>query len=270
MTEISSAAVVDTFAFLVLTVPCTAILTLSSNAVWLFLLLSPGCVWLSKRSDETAGAKNKPKDSVIKQEWLNWFEISKLLAGVVGIVATNMLRGTYTLFSHLVIAGLLVVNMLEAIIKDVESLGGWPNALVGLVLLCLIPFNFEGEQRLVDYTLEKDICVFPLSIWWVMLYTTWNAAFSYGFNFSWSTRFMLLTPLIVSLAGFGEISSWLSARTLSLVLNMVFRAMELTRLYTPGASFLTGEHNSHNPQIRLGWGTLNLIGIINFLAIPAP
>jgi hypothetical protein len=107
---------------------------------------------------------------------------------------------------------------------------------------------------------KTGVFLFNLSRPWVLMYNSWNAAFSYGFNYSWSTRFMLVTALLVSNVILQEPRSWLGARVLSLTLNMVFRATETTHMYKPGQSFLTQtKAHLHNPLIRSYWGFVNAV-----------
>ena len=98
---------------------------------------------------------------------------------------------------------------------------------------------------------------------WVVLYTTWNAAFCYGAGFAWSFRLILVTPLIVA-ALLNEPNAWLGARTYSLVLNASFAWGERdSRIFTPGQSFVTKPEGepSTNQAWRMAWGVVNVVAV---------
>lgn len=135
----------------------------------------------------------------INKSWLNWFEITKLLSCILGLVVLHFYP------QHIQI--ILIINILEAIIKDKYLI----NSLFG----CLVIFILN-----------------PQSMLWVVLYSAWNALFTYTYGFSWSTRVQLLTPIIL-------FDMWIEARVYSLLLNMLMRATECVYLFQPGKSYLT-------------------------------
>jgi hypothetical protein len=191
--------------------------------------------------------------------WWNWFEVSKAAASVLGLVMVNGLRDTESASTaHQLVAGGLTINMLQAVVSDIRSgPGHWCNALAGVGLLAAIPWHPATTEFLTPF---PGLFHFSLSPWWVIGYTTWNAAFSYGFNYSWSTRMVLIAPMTVSYGILGQPSTWLGARCFSMCLNMTMRLSQLTYLYQPGESTLTaivGKTN-HNSLVRVVWGMINL------------
>lgn len=203
----------------------------------------------------------------MEARWRNWFEIAKLFGALVGIAAICVFqyRHEYSASSHYVLSRILVFNICEAILSDLQK--GWkhlPNAFAGCVLVARISFTAEpgsaAFEHLATAAATRMLCVFPLEWNWILLYTTWNAAFSFGGNFSWSTRFMLLAPTLTVLC-MGVKGAWLSARCVSLMLNMILRATETTDFYTPGRTALTFEPQTfvHNNHVHLMWSCLNAI-----------
>ena len=244
----------DALAFWAFTTPLTIVLAWYPYAPWIGLLAS------------VAMMKNG-KSKKFEKQWLNWFEIAKAvgaLAGVTAITAFQMQSFPYSTGWHNIFSTLLVVNILEAIIRDVQSgTGHLPNALAGFFLLLLIPdSHLFAEFR--DTSSSVGLLFFPLKKKWIILYTSWNAAFSFGFNFSWSTRLMLITAILASVIC-GNQAYWLHMRCISLTLNMLLRATRATYLYQPGCSFVTNrERAQHSVPVRAVWGGCNLALCIQY------
>lgn len=253
----------DISIFILLTTPFCYTFTVSEIVTWVSLLL--GTVGF------VGTTLLKASRLKVETRWLNWFEISKLVAGLLSLCCVHYFRsfgGTYTLESHLSVVVLLGVNMLEAIISDLtNSSPSVSNALAGTMLFCLCPFMLDDSHivSLQFDTYKSGIFLFPLTWSWILCYSSWNSAFSYGFNFSHSTRLMLLTSFIVSFFIIQRPESWLGTRTYVLMLNMLFRAHQFTYLYTPGQSVITqlvgqkdvDQRKKH--RVRIVWGWLNLL-----------
>lgn len=159
----------------------------------------------------------------INKKWLNWFEILKFISVIIGCFSLYF----YPEYKE----NILKINILEAILYD-KSLY---NKVSGVLLL----YYCEYEQ-----------------IFWILLYSTWNAAFSYGRNFNWTTRFILLIPLILYFMH----QDWLYTRCYSLLLNMILRSTEIIKYYDPkGKTFLTVDTPQHNEEKYKIWCTLNLV-----------
>jgi len=197
----------------------------------------------------------------VQKGWLNWFEIAKLLGGAFGLVVIQcerefVISKEYTV---VLIPLILVLNMLEAVVQDVLfGIFHFPNSIVGLCLMGLIPWELSTRAERVS-----DLHEFPLSTLWIISYSLWNANFSYGFNYSISTRIVLLSPLIISFFVFKKIQTWLASRCISMMLNMLFRASSFTYLYDPNRSQVTtvNTFRSHNESL------IFLVGFLNFILI---
>jgi len=179
----------------------------------------------------------------VEKGWVNWFEIAKLVGALLAICAVAYFQqlAEYSLTSHIVLARLLAFNIAEAVLSDLQKgWTKWPNAVAGMILAFTIPDvgDLHEVGLLSDTASSRHLCLFPLSWSWIVLYSTWNASFSYGGNFSWSTRFILFAPIMASLI-LGVPEAWLGARSVSLMLNMILRATETTDFYTPGRTVLT-------------------------------
>jgi hypothetical protein len=137
----------------------------------------------------------------IKKSWFNWFEIVKLLSCITGVYVINV----HPDYTHYIV----ILNIFEAIIIDKYTV----NSILGILVVIFI--NFE-------------------SLFWIIIYSIWNACFTYTYGFSWSTRVVLLTPVVLY-----RITGWVKARAYSLLINMMLRSIEFTYLFQSGKSFLT-------------------------------
>jgi hypothetical protein len=255
----------DVSAFLVL----TSFLTIVMARYWWIVCLMFVVTGIRFAREFIGGESNDERKnmSTFEFKWLNWFEVTKLIAAISGIVAICVFQHTQAKNSegwHALCSFLLVVNIGEAVVRECQS-GVWflPNAACGIVLLiCLPDYNTH-----VSLSLNTELLEYPLSWSWILLYTTWNAAFTYGFNLSWSTRFQLVSAIVVSTLLFNaKPKTWLHLRTLGLTLNMILRASQVTYLYCPGASALTyAGGSSHNPVVYRPWGAFNLLCAVCFV-----
>ena len=189
------------------------------------------------------------------KSYMNWFEISKLLGGLAGVIAITYYR-YYQFYSHNVIVAILGINMGEAMLSDLIT-GGYYNVAAGVILFWKVPWTTDALSI-------HNLFLFPLSFNWILGYTTWNAAFSYGFNYSLSTRLILLSSIIVSYM-LQQPYAWLGTRTYGLIINMVLRSIKMTYLYTPDKSIITTHNNRHNPYIRILWGLCNFAIVVLFV-----
>jgi len=121
--------ILDILAFVLLTVPCVWLLTISNNIALSFIIaVSCGVFgWLicSKKAFE-----HKPS-------WLNWFEISKFFGGMAGILLISYCR-YYETYSHYLTLLVLGINIGEAVLSDILT-AGYFNALAGFVLFLNTP-----------------------------------------------------------------------------------------------------------------------------------
>jgi len=254
----------------------TWLLTISGVFVWVFLLIGGG--WMTfkmsrskavEKSAQATPASPEPlpigSTSTWESGYTAWFAVAKFVGALVGVVALNYFRtaGVCNVTSHLTCLGLLALNIVEALFRDLEKgRNHIPNAITALLLLLSLPFEpqLSTFSNLAAETTRTDYFLFPTDFTWTLLYSTWNAAFSYGDNYSWITRLMLLPPFFVSqYLGYSE--CWLGARCLSLMCSMVMRATQTSFVYTPGLSPLTPLVGTiqHHPSIYAAWGVLNMI-----------
>jgi hypothetical protein len=241
-------AIVDVFGFLAITTTMTTGLTATPHLLWVLLLWSISNRIVKKRTN------------LVEHQWCNWFEVSKLVSALVGAAALNLFQiwGIYSHVTHLIISGILFINIAEAVLSDfMRSWRAFPNVVAGVILLGLIP---DYVDVLGNVAKSNNLVIFPLDLRYILLYSTWNGAFSYGGNYSWSTRLMLVAP-IATMMSYGNTHVWLGARCFSLILNMILRASETTRFYQPGKTVITHVRSSfvHNNNICLLWGCFNFV-----------
>jgi hypothetical protein len=230
-----------------------------THAAWLAWMLVGWAIW--HRIKLTQGPK--PIECAVKNEWLNWFEILKLAGALLALVTVTRYQGEYSTTSHQVTALVLALNIAVAVGSDLQhGQTHFKNAMAGVVLLYFIPYQVDVHMlpQLATIASTRGLFVFPIPMAWAALYTTWNAAFSYGMNFSWSTRVILITPWLIAW-NTGVFSVWIGIRALSLCLNMILRATQTTDFYEPGETIITHIHNSfiHHAAVFSAWGLANAL-----------
>lgn len=176
---------------------------------------------------------------LVEKKWLNWFEVVKLATALLGVLALVTMQLFPHTYSYLTLECLLVINMFEAVVAEVIDDGVYAvgNSLTGCILILM---SFAPDDSIAiarTRTASLNTVHFPLRLSWIFLYCCWNAAFSYGRNFSSSTRWCLAVSILAALL-MGE-DLWLAARTYSLVFNMLFRSTQVLWIFVPGKSTLT-------------------------------
>ena len=241
----------DILLFGMMTIVPTFIMTLKPKVLWIILPLL--LLFLIK----------KPISSVSGGD-LTFFKGIKILSSCLALVCVNLLQLRYEIFSYEFILVLLSINIFEAVLTDCNNLIGIPNGISGFILILLIP-------RGLEINIIQECFLFPLEMPWILLYTSWNAAFVYGVGLSRSFNLILIVPLIVSYL-LKTPHSWLGARSYSLVLNQFYRGLEFPWIYKPGLSYLTKKENtvSTNRNLRLIWGSLNLFATFILYCSSAP
>jgi hypothetical protein len=190
----------------------------------------------------------------------SWFILIKTITSLIGVISMNLFRQKewYTKNTHYITLFFLHINIMEAIGRELQ-LGYYTNSVVAIILLCSMPYTLTSSTYVLlqNNTHNYQCFVFPLSSSWILLYTSWNACFSYSDNMSWQTRLILIPPLIISLY---DIHLWLSARVLLLLLHLFLRATQLIWFYQPGVSFLTPAIGSIHNSSTLAhfWGMTNI------------
>jgi hypothetical protein len=242
----------DILVLLIITTVLTGILSMSSTLVWVALFMGGIAVSYKLSHGGTWDAR-----------YIQWFAIAKFVGALLGVIALNSIReiSKYDHTAHLLLTALLAINIVEAIIRDLE-LKHTTNAVVGAILICTLPYyigvsTLRDMQEIMNST---GLSVYSLHISWVLLYSTWNAAFAYGDNYSLIIRLILIPPIFLSIV-LGVPEVWLSARCFSLMSNMICRVTHAFYVYTPGQSPLTPpigtiKHDSYFASI---WGCVNLV-----------
>lgn len=208
---------------------------------------------------------SKKDTTAVKWEpgFTKWFIVAKAATSAAGVATMNIFRinGLYSTNTHFVVVGFLNLNILEAAVRDIE-LGYFANAAAAFGLMATMPYTLSTDAiyRLNEKTSESHCFVFPLTILWVFLYTSWNGCFTYNDNLSWLTRLILLPPIMVALLN-SDIELWLGARVLLLLLHLLLRAVQIIWIYTPGRSALTPVAGSicNSVTVCRIWGRLNFL-----------
>ena len=245
----------------------SVLLVHQSSAVW--TVFGIGGLWSTRLLYKAADASSQDESS-LKWEagFTNWFIIVKSATSVIGVILMNIFRqqGWYTTNTHFITLFFLNLNIFEAMYRETE-LGYFANGIVALILMCTIPYSVSTSEILLlaEETRQSNYFVFPLSLSWVTLYTSWNACFSYGDNMSWQTRLVLIPPIIISIY---NVKLWLGARVLLLLLHLILRASQVVWFYQPGASALTPVAGSikNSTVICHLWGKANIFIAIVFAA----
>lgn len=245
-------SVLEAIGFLLTISAITGCLCVNVNAVYVYicLILCVGCSRITKTFDQT---------------FITCFNVIKFITILGSFIAINVIRYN-TILSESeqnAMSTILAINMIEAIIKDIFN-ANYFNALSGIILVLLIPCNLPTN---VTTTITNGWIPFNLSPVWIVIYTTWNAAFSYTENFPWTTRLILIPPLLISIICGPEY--WFCARTYSIFLHPTMCMIQLTKYYVPGKTSLTPPINSvvHNSSVAIRWGILNAIMSVVYFTI---
>lgn len=169
---------------------------------------------------------------------MSWFFISKLTAILAFAWIIMALRYSTRVqnikwFKYLVPL-LLIINMIEAIVKELEVasyspgiheglyyIGGtWNvlNAVAGIINIILIT-GFIGIYISKDKT--KTMVWPDMSIWWIIAYDLWN--FTYLYNCIGDRSFYVLGILVAATyaAHFCRKGAWMQHRVFTLAINMM-------------------------------------------------
>ncbi len=259
-----SGIVFDSLASLLCLTWLTAALVVDGTFVWVVLI--GGTLWTLfalRKSSTAAKTREDPKNAVAWEKgFTDWFVVVKFVTSLLGVILMNVFRqlGWYSFVTHTTTVLFLIVNIAEALVREVQF-GFYENGLAAAFLVCTLPFTLSQEDfaTFQAATSATHLFLFPLSFHWIVLYTSWNACFSYGDNMSWMTRLVLVPPVIVSLLWGSDI--WLGGRVLLLLVHLMLRGTQCVWVYCPGGSVLTPVAGSiNNPRvISVWWGRINLI-----------
>ncbi len=197
------------------------------------------------------------------QTWFGWVKCVSALVGVIGFMAMRYTKLGGMKYACYFPVAILVINILEAIYRDVEVFmtyqtpaidsaglyqqgGVWNlmNALAG-VFLVLTLTGWLGIK--ISNQQSKDL-IWPDQLWfWIIAYDFWNAAYCYN---SISTRAMYAGIAILVACTLHEFifqrGAWLQHRAQTLALFAMFSlvvdyqqfdAFAITSTYNPAALF---------------------------------
>jgi hypothetical protein len=148
---------------------------------------------------------------------LDWFNLVKVISMVFALFWFSMFRLTNlskSKFAKLVIYLLLLINIFEAIAKDVLN-GGvthYFNAIAGILLIITL-----NEIDSINTIKDKyvDVNWSGMTLMWIIGYTVWNWTFVYlnFVNVAALHIAVLGAPLIIAFVNKGR---WIQTRTLTL------------------------------------------------------
>jgi len=198
--------------------------------------------------------------------WFRWFKILSVILPtiVVGLARLSVYENRTGRFWDTVkkpgfvwfFYGILFLNIAEATVKDIQ-LANYPNAIVGLILCATIPF--VPKYWTIERTGGADLIAYT-TLFWNLLYTSWNAAFVYGETpkyFASSVVILLAAEIYPLIKNRPEL--YVIARVYTLAAHLLLRAC---------LDFFPNVMDAsrwHNESVLKWWGILNLVGAVPFL-----
>ncbi len=149
------------------------------------------------------------------EDWFLWVKGFSVMASIVLIVLFRITRLGNVKLGQQLIHLFLVINIIEAITKDivVGNIANYFNAMAGiLVITTLNRFNIAHIDTKGEY---KDIRWGGMTLMWIVGYTLWNWVFVY-LNFSQGSIHhlaVLLAALVIALV---DKERWLQTRAVTL------------------------------------------------------
>ena len=179
------------------------VVVFDSRCVW--AVFGGGAIFAGFNLRSAASDRAKTVNAVKWESgFTDWFIVVKSLTSAVGVAPMNIFRqeGWYTINTHIIVVGFLVLNITEAVIREVQ-LNLLENAITAIGLIFTLPFNpsLETISRLSIGTNKTHCFVFPLQVFWVLLYTSWNTCFVFGDNMSILTMLILIPPILLMYFG---------------------------------------------------------------------
>lgn len=205
--------------------------------------------------------------------WFAWVKTYSALAGVIGFMAIRYIKrireNKYAVYFP---AAILIINIIEAIFRDIEvysmngniengivMLGGpWNivNAVAGIFLV----LSMTGWAGIKIANTKSQDMIWPDQLWfWIIAYDLWNISYCYNCI---SNRAMYAGVLIIAACSIAEIfkrGAWLQHRAMTLALWGMF---SLSLDYAKYPAF--GITSTHNPKALL---TLSILSLIANLAV---
>ncbi|MGE3278294.1 MAG: DUF5692 family protein [Candidatus Altimarinota bacterium] len=170
----------------------------------------------------------------------DWFSWLKVLSIAIGIIVLSLFRTTKlgnTKWCRWIVYVFLVVNILEAVLKDIQAgdLANYLNAAAGILLV--VTLNKVGtihiDKKYKD--LYWDSMTFP----WIIGYTIWNWVFVY-LNFGLESSIQHIAVLGSALViAFLKKERWLQARvfTLGTYFILIHSYPHFASQFSPSAYF---------------------------------
>lgn len=203
--------------------------------------------------------------------WFAWVKTYSALAGVIGFMAIRYIKKIgNNKYAVLFPVAILVVNIIEAIFRDIEvySMNGiyengifmqggpWNiiNAIAG-VFLVLTLTGWVGIK--VANTKSQDM-IWPDQLWfWIIAYDLWNIAYCYNCISNRAMYAGVLIILACTLAEKFKRGAWLQHRAMTLALWGMF---SLSVNYAANPMFAIT--STHNPKALMTLSVLALIANI--------
>lgn len=148
----------------------------------------------------------------------DWFAWMKVLTIALGILLLSVLRNTrlgQTVFVRWATYAFLVVNIMEAVVKDFTTgtIANYLNVVAGILLV--LTLNRIDTIR-IRTTRQKDLRWTAMTMAWIVGYTLWNWVFVYlnfGFQSAMAHVAVLGSALMMA---FVDKERWLQARLFTL------------------------------------------------------
>lgn len=201
----------------------------------------------------------------------NWFRIGKTLLVLIPLNFVNLVRFNFKRKKHgwknlkkdwvlWIFYMILLANIVEASLKDI-TLGNYFNAISGFILCITIPLPPKAWSIETKKDKYYDLIAY-LPILWILLYTTWNAAFVYAENSGYlaSSICILAVPVIRSLYK-KRSDLWMSARAYTLGLHIFIRATY--DIFTP----IMDSTAWANEKALYFWGLINIFLHVGYLIV---
>ena len=156
------------------------------------------------------------------EDWFAWIKVFSIASGIILLSLFRTTRlGTKTLVRWSTYA-FLVVNILEAVLKDITTGTGanYLNALAGILLI--VTLNKIRTVHIDTSSKHKDLLWGSMTLPWIVGYTIWNWVFVYlnfGFQSSMMHIAVLASALVVVCV---DKERWLQARVFTLGTFFIF------------------------------------------------
>ncbi|MEK7073182.1 MAG: DUF5692 family protein [Patescibacteria group bacterium] len=151
------------------------------------------------------------------EDWFAWLKVFSIASGIIvlSVLRTTRLGSNATLI-RLTVYAFLVVNILEAVVRDAVagSSAHYFSALAGLLLIATLE---KLRTVHIDTTgKQKDLCWSGMTLSWIIGYTLWNWGFVY-LNFGFQSSILHIAVLASALlTACVDKQRWLQARIFTL------------------------------------------------------